>query len=1500
MRSILQKATNDLDQVIKLQAALAQSQPSRSKVGSERRAAFVNPQRDNQYVPLPSNVYGAASVHEAMESLDSGFIDPNTAPLDIQEAIKADKISKNPILANLLDQDSHSPETPAPSMLSVLLADTPQANSMAKPKKPRKRRTPSDAKSPGMGKSPKRKMSEDEFSRELPLSMDLDSLESSLGGSQQGPSGGNAHQAMNEGFGGQESHVSRLASTLENIINAESKNFSGSHPQSEMLLTNDLDKDIKRLKDDGGGGGGEGVGKGGTGVAIKTEVTVKTENLASKAAACSLVDLLNDSPGSSDGSNTRSTTPIGTRTSTPPINRTPVNKLLHNSSPKNSVVIPSALTSPLAGGLNSQIPSAKTNPSRKSSTSKNESSEYSNDHTTKESSSSVLAKMMADWPEKAAVEPIENNRRVSHSGNGSTSQQPGAAGMAVLNKVPSVEKKSLEDRSTGNSSGKSSGDSRDERTVTKDRVKREKSREGKEEESSSSRPQEREKLGITMKLNTKDLTAKTIVKASPSRDSPHHNLEADLNRTSNKDSSSSSSSRPSKEKVRSSPGRVFDHTEDGPTNSNLTRTMLVATDSSKPGSPSLRIKKIRPDDSSGEKKRRSSKHGDISETGKRKKEDGRKERSTKKRRLTESVSEFSEGKSVSTVKFAMEKVPRTFKITTAGSKMKIQTSPKSLPVSQARPSSKSAMASSQVRPSGLLKPHMDKVQSRSNRSLSGKAMSRSKSESQAIMSKMGDSKLTAKPTIKLKPLVMPGTTLTVTTNKMPSTAPVSRNSPTDPMAAAAAAALSKGKPTSKSRKGSLSAVIDKLTKQQNIPGLSSSDRMGIPRRESPTPPVKKDPIAEKNKLEAIRKEIIRAGTKPSTPTKEVGKSSQRKSEASTLSHDKSERINNLLNRSQSNSLQKSGSSKFLGNSAAKSSMSGLSKSSAGGTAQGGEGSVKGASVTAKDSSSVSSTLSSSSSSSTSLSNSKGSSSSMSNSENVSKSKSVSSSSSSSVLKASGPQSSVSHVSDSHSHKVDSIESLKRESVFYKDPHRDSYNKDGAHRDSHKESHKDAHKDLSHRESYNKDTHSRESRDPHSSSATSASSLSTSAASSSSSTSNATQKDTAKDSSTTTPSSEKSRKLKVDEHPDRTASRHFLDAVTKPEPHSSSMPTGSHKDGERKSSSRTNSESSRTNSETSRTNSESSRNDNHDRGHASATSNGSVSCDKSSKPNGQVNRTSENRVDPRLYKDDSHGGASNSRDNPRPSEIVNGGSAVSSVSGGSSSGATCRDQVKAGSSSSNSSAPSGSTANHTPGSVTDFAASCSSSLMAASSSSGASSTSKSDSRHSVTSSDMTNSEDKENKEAEKVFKAPTPKSMKNSEVCDVHSERHESKTRREKPILSPRSDVSSPEDGLVIDCPGTPGCKSVRSPNTKTNEKSSPNAKSPAPVNSTDSVSCRSPVAMVTKSPRSPSPRKTLSKTSPSASPAVKSPMMPRNSPVSVQHHSPCEIDDDLMDTALIL
>ncbi|KAL3832553.1 hypothetical protein ACJMK2_024187 [Sinanodonta woodiana] len=137
------------------------------------------------------------------------------------------------------------------------------------------------------------------------------------------------------------------------------------------------------------------------------------------------------------------------------------------------------------------------------------------------------------------------------------------------------------------------------------------------------------------------------------------------------------------------------------------------------------------------------------------------------------------------------------------------------------------------------------------------------------------------------------------------------------------------------------------------------------------------------------------------------------------------------------------------------------------------------------------------------------------------------------------------------------------------------------------------------------------------------------------------------------------------------------------------------------------------------------------------------------------------------------------------------------------------------------------------------------------------------------------------ENESVFKVPTPKSpsWEDKAADDIENIAVRRKPRSvSKPILSPSSPCSSPENGLIIDYPPSP-----RHLQNKTNSPQcniDPSTPSKIPVH------------------RSPSPI-FYQHQSPMASPTITKDSSNSN-PGSVDYNSPCIIDDDLMDEALML
>ena len=261
MRSVLKKAAPDLELQIEKLAVVPPPPVTTpiSRMGLERRKGFIEahhssgmPSVDRQLSmqSMTGSYSASASVSSvvlaaSMDAIIQGYPDPSP-PSDIHQvqhqltaaALREDKASKNPMLASLLDQDNNSPETqPQPSMLSQLL-NNEAVPGQGKQKKPRKRKSMSDVRSPGSsGRSPKRKANDDDFGavREF-SSMDMDLNSHGSNSYDMSAVLSQEHQHINlqrqqpqvvyGNSGMHESHVSRLASSVDNIIKQESKNFS--------------------------------------------------------------------------------------------------------------------------------------------------------------------------------------------------------------------------------------------------------------------------------------------------------------------------------------------------------------------------------------------------------------------------------------------------------------------------------------------------------------------------------------------------------------------------------------------------------------------------------------------------------------------------------------------------------------------------------------------------------------------------------------------------------------------------------------------------------------------------------------------------------------------------------------------------------------------------------------------------------------------------------------------------------------------------------------------------------------------------------------------------------------------------------------------------------------------------------------------------------------------------------------------------------------------------
>lgn len=179
---------------------------------------------------------------------------------------------------------------------------------------------------------------------------------------------------------------------------------------------------------------------------------------------------------------------------------------------------------------------------------------------------------------------------------------------------------------------------------------------------------------------------------------------------------------------------------------------------------------------------------------------------------------------------------------------------------------------------------------------------------------------------------------------------------------------------------------------------------------------------------------------------------------------------------------------------------------------------------------------------------------------------------------------------------------------------------------------------------------------------------------------------------------------------------------------------------------------------------------------------------------------------------------------------------------------------------------------------------------------------------VSQKDTSSAEDKSSSKSDKfddVFKAPTPKSVdvKSPAPAKLDNDTPPAKSKKvDKPIMSPHSDVSSPDNSLYIDCPRTP--KAAGQPAQSRSPTMACESPSVAaiPDSPGDSASLRSPAAV--QVPKSPAPAKSpVPRPSSTTTPA--SPVNPKvaadtskSNPSSV---GSVFIDDegDLMDAAIM-
>ncbi len=870
MRSIMKTAAPDLELQIEKLAVVAPPPVLTpiSRLGFERRQAFIEahnagtrPSLDRQLsMHSMTGSYSASNVSSAvlaasMEALMQGFHDPSP-PRELNQVqqqlmppgTREDKASKNPMLASLLDQESDSPESQQPSMLSQLL-NNENGQGAAKPKKPRKRKSTSvpDVRSPGSsGRSPKRKPNEEDFGafRDFPtMEMDMSAHNSN---SHEIPNmGSQEHQHFNvqrsqsqPSYGNasaQESHVSRLASTVHNFIKQEETKNLPSVPQPGMGMPQPppsypmmLPSEIKQEQSD-----------------IEAQAhnqNIKREFLGQSAAnrlskGNSLADLLKtDSP-------TTETEP----TLAPPA--------VSPSLVKKEFTMPSRSAIDKSVGLGSK-------------------SHKSFDSVLPNSSSKSQ-----EFKRSNSVEILDSPpNKVKSEGSKSVNT------LLTKNSISREKPKFPNEKEVSNfkSEDKQGGG------ALKDRVKKEK-----REDDQTPR--------LTLKLNTRDFSAKkesTPSSESGSSQDPFDHAKAITPKE------------PSRLGFKDKFGGkdIYDLVSDPEDSGPLPQfghsraSALSSSESGKPSSPSVKIRKSKSEDANKLLKRKSStnKHdGEYSKKKRKEREsssDGRKEK-VKKKKVHDGEPEFgsgsggqhtnkssSSGSSLSSLsgKPLENKSSTTIRISTLGGKLQITPQPNSSPSNHSKASPKGATPG----PQGSRPFKTASSTSKLNRppsSSSSKQLSRSKSDPHGSGSSRMDSKLTSKTTVKLKPVVTPGAAGTVTVNASGNKSPHNSSGLAVPSQSGSKSAsiektLSKSgpKPPLQKPRKPLTAVIDSLKTKQKQPGQSSSAK---------TPPslsqklgiIEKRSSGKADKFDSIRKEILMAGQGPAFKT------SQKKSDSSRSS-----------------------------------------------------------------------------------------------------------------------------------------------------------------------------------------------------------------------------------------------------------------------------------------------------------------------------------------------------------------------------------------------------------------------------------------------------------------------------------------------------------------------------------------------------------------------------------------------------------------------------------------
>ena len=1466
MRSILKKAAPDLELQIEKLAVVPPPPITTplSRMGLERRQAFIDAhhaggrtvERQLSVQSMAGSYSASASVTSvvlaaSMDAIMQGYPDPSP-PSDINQVQhqltpsipREDKASKNPMLASLLDQDTNSPETQQPSMLSQLLNnETAGGNAgQGKHKKPRKRKSTSDVRSPGSsGRSPKRKPNEEDFGALKDLSnMDMDLNSHGSNSYDMSTVLSQEHQLVNLQRPQQqvacgnsnvlESHVSRLASSVDNIIKQESKTFSGvphqpglempqpppyMHPP--MAFANEIKQELNMNVES-------------QSLGIKREGSTSsqvhgTQSTGKLSKGNSLADLLKtDSP----------TAEADSMLAPPPIT---AQGLL----PKKELGLPNQTGNDRSVGFGTK------------------------NHKSFDSALTNSTAKPHDFRRSNSVEILDSPPAKVKTGGKSVNL------FATKNSIGRERTKFASDSKLDLSNLKQD-DKQGTMGIVKDRVKKEK-----REDDQAPR--------LTLKLNKRDLAAGS---GTPPLQDPFDHAKAIT----------------PKEPMRLSfkekfgcKDNIYDLSSDPEDAEPLpplghARTTTLSSESNKPCSPSVKIRKIKSEDGAKLVKRKSANKydGEFPVKKKRKEKevhDGKKDK-IKKKKIYDIDAEFSGGPGDAPSKSAgnspnlsgkpLENKPSTtIRISTIAGKLQITPKPNNSPSTHSKPSFKTGSLSSSQ---GSRPLKSTSSASKINRPPgSSKQFNRSKSDPHGIGVNRGDSKLTTKtPTIKLKPLVMPCSTTTVTVNASGSKMSQSAGGGSTPnqsgsKSASAEKTISKSGnklPLQRQRKGSLSAVVESLKQKQQVPGGQSRMHTSLSQELQNIEKCNtgKDTISHKNKLDAIRKTILMAAQ---GPTKDLSsfKSSQRKSNSSRSSETGFTR------------LEKSGKLDLSGSGTPPASLPSkpipkISKTT-------------GASPTALPSITIPKISSSASKSAT----------------------------NNSVPNKFGTPASVLSRSASNVSGVQTAEANKSSAVS-KDSNYSSKGPSGALGGNDAGKGKTggpspvggASTNQASMEALRKDNqdpvrkpdqhtrHSETTRDNNSPSLAGLNSQNL----------HNRNKDL-------TNNEDGAKKIKLDDSGDRSQGRHFLDALGAASSHGNKNENStknetnkeSYKPGVKRSISAS-SENSKSEKYHHSTNSA-------DRSRVNGLNTAGTSSTSRNSPKEVSGRPEKNLSFKENSTKSSDHTSSTGADRSISKPVAVNNKQVNSLDFNHRSTKPHYNQSSIGSSLNNA----------TRGPIqTSHAPATNSTSKITNSHSESLSTSTNDSSQSVTvpaKQDRLGAFDnKENTDIaspdpeDGVFKAPTPKASRREEP--ENSESRSSRLDKIKPIRSPGSNPSSPEDSLVIDCPGTPGSKSSKSPGSRSTDRSPvtmvnrspviPNAAGPVVGGEMRS---KSPATGIMSNklppPQSPSTRKPIltNKLPPPASPSPpKSPIMHHNSPVIVpnRHESPVEIDDDLMDEAITM